>query len=159
MPKTQLGRSAPNRASIRDDARLRLALERPIEGTPVEYGGIHVLTLRHNRNTGSQGSLDSQIELSIDVPAFGRASCGATRDVREGDLVLAQLPASDCAVSPLGQFSYYTAYENGEQFPPPLKLLGTIAVDGSTQGIGSFSIGLHPVQRDTGLWHSQRPPE
>ncbi len=142
--------------SILDDARLNLALERPTTGTPTGYGGTHVVTLQHSPRSGTELPFESQVALTIDVPASGNATCAATRDARDGDTVLAELPAAACAVSPLGRVSYYTPYDTGEQFPPPLKLLGEIAADSGTQGIGFFSIGLHPVQRDAGIWRSEK---
>jgi hypothetical protein len=68
------------------------------------------------------------------------------------DVVLAELPAGECQVSPLGRFAYVTPYDHGEALP--IQLFGHLpAGDG---GEGSFLIGAFPLVRDHGIWHAVR---
>jgi hypothetical protein len=128
--------------------RLALTLERPAAGTPSELGGTYLLRLEHD--PVSDPPFESEIALDVEVPASGRARCGATQDVGMDDVVLAELPAGECQVSPLGRFAYVTPYDHGEALP--IQLFGHLpAGDG---GEGSFLIGAFPLVRDHGIWHA-----
>ena len=129
--------------------RLVLALERSPAGTPSDFGGSHRLRLQHSPLSGP--AFESTIALEINLPFSGRGRCAVTRDIREDDIVLADLPEGDCRVSPLGRFSYAPPYDDGGEYAPPIQLFGDF-----TAGEGSFVIGAFPAVRDHGIWHAVR---
>lgn len=128
--------------------RLALTLERPAAGTPSELGGAYLLRLKHG--PPSDPPFESEIALDVEVPPSGRARCGATQDVGLDDVVLAELPAGECRVSPLGRFAYVTPYDHDEVFP--IHLFGHLPAGDA--GEGSFLIGAFPIVLDHGIWHA-----
>lgn len=140
---------------ISGPSRITARITRPRSGTPPIFGGTHVLELQHTRYSASP-PYTTRIELPIDVPPSGRSACGATQDVGADNAVLASLPAVECWVSPSGRFNYYARYENGDEYPLPLQLLGTLSTGSSNPPPGSFYIAAFPSVSESGSWMDLR---
>src|SRR5262249_40104478 len=67
-------------SSITGPSHITARITRPSSGTPSSYGGAHVLALEHTFYSADP-PYSSSIEMRIDVPPSGRATCGATQDV------------------------------------------------------------------------------
>jgi hypothetical protein len=123
-------------------------LRRPRDGTPAIYEGTHRFRLSHVNGS------ESRIDLGIAVPPSGRAMCAAAEDVRD-DTVIAELPATECWVSPQGRFRYSAPYDDDRpHFIVPLQIEGVLP--GSSFGTGTFWIASFPRVLGRGTWSAEK---
>jgi hypothetical protein len=133
-------------------AHLDFVASRPRAGTAAAYGGTYAVMLQHPQSS------PSRIELPVDVPPSGIATCGATQDRSLDGQVLAELPAVHCLLSASGRFSYLTTYDAAGADDLALQVSGVLSAGAGAVTHGVYYIASFPLVDDSGAWQAEHLP-